>query len=114
MKTILYHNQNCSKSCAVFDKMNELTPEFEIINYLENTPSKSQLKEVLALLGISAEELVRKNESVFKQHFEGRQLCEDEWIEAMTNYPILIERPIVIHGSKAAIGRPIEKVLKLF
>lgn len=114
MKTILYHNQNCSKSRAVFDLLSELAPEMEIINYLENPPNSEELKNMLSLLNIPAKDLVRKNEPVFIEHFDKNQLSEDEWIEAMIKYPILIERPIVVHGSKAAIGRPIERVLDLF
>ena len=94
--------------------MNELSSDFEVINYLENTPSKTELKELLSLLKIPAEALIRKNEPVFIQHFSKKQLSEDEWIEAMIDYPILIERPIVVHGNQAVIGRPIQQVLALF
>ncbi|MDD2982198.1 MAG: arsenate reductase (glutaredoxin) [Crocinitomicaceae bacterium] len=113
MKTILYHNQSCSKSCAVLAEMSKLTADFEIINYLENTPSKAELKEILALLSIPAFELIRKNEPAFKK-FENKHHSEDEWIDIMVSHPILIERPIVIHGNQAAIGRPIERVIDLF
>ena len=78
MKTILYHNQNCSKSCAVLEKMTELTPDFEIVNYLENPPSKAQLIEILSFLKIPAEDLIRKNEPVFKERFSNTQLTEEK------------------------------------
>ena len=114
MKTILYHNQNCSKSCAVLESMNTLSSDFEVINYLENTPSKTELKEILSFLQIPAQELIRKNEAVFMEHFKDCDLSEAEWIDAMLKYPILIERPIVIHDGRAAIGRPLERVIELF
>ena len=114
MKTILYHNQNCSKSCAVLEKLDDLAVKYEVVNYLEKVPSKTQLKEILSLLNIPAEKLIRKNEAVFIELFQDKILTEDEWIEAMLSYPILIERPIVIHKNKAAIGRPIELALNLF
>lgn len=114
MKTILYHNQSCSKSRAVLEQLSLLAPKMEIINYLETPPDKDALKNILAMLNISAEELIRKNEEVYLEHFSGMQLSEDEYLEAMVAYPVLIERPIVIHGNKAAIGRPINCVLNLF
>lgn len=66
------------------------------------------------MLQIPAEALIRKGEMIFTENFKGKTLTEAEWIEAMVQFPKLIERPIVIHGNKAAIGRPIEKVLELF
>lgn len=114
MKTILYHNQNCSKSCAVYTMVSELAPHLEVINYLEQPPSKTDLKEILSLLKISAFELIRQNEPIFLQHFSGKQFSEEERIDVLVENPVLIERPIVIHGNQAAVGRPIERVLSLF
>ena len=114
MKTILYHNQNCSKSCAVLEKMTELTPDFEIVNYLEKPPSKAQLIEILTLLNVPASSLVRKNEGIYQQRYAHKELVEEEWIEVLLKYPLLLERPIVIHGNQAAIGRPIDLIVKLF
>ena len=94
--------------------MGDLSSDFEVINYLENTPSKGQLEALIALLKIPAEQLMRKNEPIFVQHFSGKQLSEDECINAMIAYPILIERPIVVHGNKAVIGRPMQHVIDLF
>ncbi len=113
MKTILYHNQNCSKSCAALEKMNELTSDFEIINYLENVPTKTALKQLLAQLQLPAEALIRKTESVFIENFSNQELSENEWIDAMIKFPILIERPIIVHGNEAVIGRPIQRVIDL-
>lgn len=114
MKVILYHNQSCSKSNAAFKLLTELAVDFKVVNYLEETPTKEELIRILAMLKIPAEMLIRKNEIVFRQLFEGKLLNENEWIEAMITYPTLIERPIVVCGSKAAIGRPIDQILNLF
>lgn len=86
---------------------------FEVVNYLEETPSKEELRDILKKLGIKAEELIRKGEQDFKDNFKGKSLSEEEWIEAMVNYPKLIERPIIVDGDKAVIGRPPEEVFKL-
>lgn len=114
MKTVLYHNQSCSKSQDTYKILNDLSIDYEVVNYLTNPPSKEELKKILSMLAIPAEELVRKNEQIFLQNYLDKKLSEDEWIDAMIEHPILIERPIVVHGYKAAIGRPIEKILNLF
>ena len=113
MKTIIYHNQSCSKSCAVLEKMDELCSDFEIINYIDNSPNKQELTTLLALLKIPAEQLVRKNEAIYIENYSDKQLSDIEWIETMIKHPILIERPIVVHGNKAVIGRPIQRVIDL-
>lgn len=114
MKATLYHDPSCSKSNAVFDLLTELGVHFKVVNYLEETPTKEEIICILAMLKISAEMLIRKNEIIFRQLYQGRLLNENEWIEAMITYPTLIERPIVVCGSKAAIGRPIDQILNLF
>ena len=88
--------------------------DIEVIEYLNNVPSHTELKAIIKKLGISAEQLLRKGEEDFKVHFKGKELSEDEWIDAMVSYPKLIERPIVIKGDKAILGRPPENVKDLF
>ena len=109
----IYHNPRCSKSRQTLAIIQEKGADVEIIEYLKNAPTKSELKDVLKTLGISAEELLRKNEADYKEHFNGKDLNDDQWIDAMIKYPKLIERPIVIDGNKAVIGRPPERVLEL-
>lgn len=106
----IYHNPRCSKSRMALDFLDEQNKEYEIVEYLKENPSELELKEILKMLGMKAEELIRKGESDFKEHFKGKDLSEDEWIEAMINYPKLIERPIVIYGNKAVVARPTEKI----
>lgn len=87
--------------------------EPKVVNYLEGTVTEKELRQVIQLLGIPAEQLIRKNESVFKEKFSGKKMSEEQWIKAMLKYPILIQRPIVIKGKKAVIGRPEEQVFNI-
>ena len=109
----IYHNARCSKSRAVCELVAGKGLAAEIVNTLETPPDKEELRRLLAKLGMQPAELVRKGESVFKEHYAGRELSDDEWLEALVAHPILIERPIVVCGEKAVIGRPTEKVLEL-
>lgn len=110
MSIKIYHNNRCSKSRSAIELLNEQTISYEVIDYLINVPTAKELKEVIALLKIHPFELVRKGEADFKNNFKGKTLSEDEWIAAMIQFPKLIERPIVINGNKAVIGRPTEKI----
>ena len=86
---------------------------FKIINYIETIPNKAELKEVINLLKIKPIDLVRKNEAIWKENYKGKTLTDSQIIDAMTTYPKLIERPIVIKDDKAVIGRPPELILDL-
>jgi arsenate reductase len=114
MKTVIYHNNQCGKSRASLEAIKQLDSDVEVIEYLKNPPSAKELKSILQMLQIPAEALIRKGEAIFIENFKGKTLSETEWIDAMVQFPKLIERPIVIRENKAAIGRPIEKVLELF
>ena len=111
--TKIYHNPRCTKSRQALALLNEKGIEPEIVEYLKEVPSKSELKNLLKLLGISAYDLLRRKEAIFKEQFKGKELTEEEWIDAMIEYPKLIERPIIVNGNKAVIGRPTEKVLDI-
>lgn len=84
-----------------------------IIDYLNTPPSEKELSEIITMLGISPQELIRKGEAIYKENFKGRNLSDKEWIAAMVSNPKLIERPIVIKDSQAVIGRPPERVLEI-
>jgi arsenate reductase len=112
-KIIIYHNTRCSTSRKALEMLYEKGIEPEVVNYLDGHVTEKELKHVLKLLGISVEELVRKKESLYKELYEGKKMNEEKWIKAMVKNPILIERPIVIKGKKAVIGRPVEKVLEI-
>ena len=84
------------------------------MEYLNKPLNKVELKEVLDKLGMNASQIIRKGEAIFKENFKGKELSEDEWIQAMVDYPKLMERPIVVDGEKAVLGRPPENVNELF
>lgn len=111
-KTIIFHNTRCSKSRCALEVLEEHHENFEIIDYTKGI-TKDQLVEVIRLLKIHPEELIRKNESTFKENYKDKAFTNDEWIDIMVEHPILIERPIVIKNGKAVIGRPVEKVIEL-
>ncbi len=108
-----YHNPYCSKSRQALNLLEEEGETIEVVRYLENPPSHQELKQVIELLGIEPIELVRKQESEWKENYKGKKLTDDEIIDAMIKYPKLIERPIAIKGTHAVIGRPPEKVLDI-
>lgn len=109
----IYHNPRCKKSREGLELLEKSGKEFEVIKYLEEIPSKEELREVIHCLGITPENLVRKNEAIWKEKFRNRLLSSEEILDAMIAYPKLIERPIIINGSKAVIGRPTENIKKI-
>lgn len=109
----IYHNTRCRKSRETLKIIEDAGKEIEVIEYLKTPPTEKELKDVLTKLGMKAEDIIRKNEQVFKDNYKGRSLSEDEWIKAMVENPILIERPIVIEGNKAILGRPPENVKEI-
>ncbi len=111
----ILHNPRCRKSRETLALIEEkgATSNLEIVEYLKDIPTKDELKNILKMLGIEAQKLIRKGEADYKENFKGKDLSEDEWIDAMLQYPKLIERPIVIKGDKAILGRPPENVLEL-
>lgn len=114
METVkIYHNNRCSKSreaCSLLDKKKI---KAEVIEYLKTPPSEKDIKSLLKMLGIKAEELIRKKEPIFIEKYAGKKLTETQCIKAMVQHPILIERPIVVKDNKAVIARPAEKLLEL-
>lgn len=109
----IYHNNRCSKSREGLCFLEDSKKDFKVINYLENVPTVQDLKELLEKLNISAAELVRDKESVWIENYKGKELSEEEIIQAMVENPKLIERPIVVKGNKAVIARPTEKIKEL-
>lgn len=106
----IYHNNRCSKSRLGVQLLEASGKDFEIINYLQKVPSKEELQNIIQMLGIQPIALVRKNEKIWKENYKGKTLSDTEIIDAMHEYPKLIERPIVINGKKAVIGRPTENI----
>ena len=106
----IYHNPRCGKSRNCLAFIDETNQEYEIIPYLTETPSFSELKELLEKLNLQPAELVRTKEKIWIENYKEKTLTNDEIIQAMTDNPILIERPIVIKDGKAIIGRDLDKV----
>jgi len=114
MSICIYHNPRCSKSRQTLQLLQEQGIEPDVREYLKDVPSADELKQVLAALGISARELLRTKEAEYKDAgLDNLDLDDDAIVQAMTEYPKLIERPIVINGDRARIGRPPEAVLEI-
>lgn len=106
----LYHNPRCSKSRECLQLLELERLPFTTVKYLNEPLSKDELKDLIKKLGIAPIGLVRQKELVWIENYKGRQLTDDEVIEAMTKHPSLIERPVVVNGDKAVIARPAEKI----
>lgn len=110
----IYHNPRCSKSRQTLSMLEEkgITPE--VILYMDKPPSANQLEEVIQQLGITPRELLRRGEDEYRElNLAEPTLTDSQLIDAMVTHPKLIERPIVIKGSRAVLGRPPENVLSL-
>jgi len=112
-KIQIWHNPRCQKSRNALALLNEKGVEAEVVKYLDTAPSKEELVEMLKMLGMSARELMRTKETIYKELGLKNVSDEDALIDAMVSNPKLIERPIVIKDGKAAIGRPIENIMEL-
>ena len=110
----IYHNPRCSKSRVTLQLLKDKGVEPQVIEYLTVPISEHELSELISLLGLTPEELIRKGEPAYKENFNGKSLTNQQWVEAMIKYPKLMERPIVVNGNKAVIGRPPENIEKLF
>jgi arsenate reductase (glutaredoxin) len=108
----IYHNARCSKSRDVCSILKKKKVQTEVVEYLKTPPSVKELKGLLKMLGMKASEIVRKNEPLFKEKFEGKKITEPGWLKILVENPILIQRPIIVKDGKAIIGRPPEKVLE--
>ncbi len=113
MSVTIYHNPRCSKSRQTLALIQEQGIEPEIVEYLKTPPTESELDRILTMLGMEPETLMRKGEQEYKDHFRGRELSRQEAVSLMVQYPKVIERPVVISGEQAAVGRPPESVLDI-
>lgn len=103
---MLYHNPRCSKSREALQLIKDAGHQVEIREYLKEPPTVSELKLLLDKLGVHPLQIMRKQESIFKEQFKGKEFSKDQWIDIMVAHPILIERPIAIKGDQAVVGRP--------
>ncbi len=112
-KIQILYNPRCSKCREALSLLEEENCEIEIKEYLKETLTKKELKNILAKLDLKAFDIVRQKEDLFIKKFRGKDFTNEEWIQLLIENPILIERPIVIDGYKAIIGRPPELVIDL-
>lgn len=109
----IYHNPRCTKSRETLQILESENADFEVVKYLDTPLDKKELKHIIDLLGISPEQLIRKSEAVYKDQYKGKEMTDEECIVAMIEHPSLMQRPIVVSGDRAVIGRPPELVLDL-
>lgn len=109
----IYHNPRCSKSRETLAILEEQKQDIHIVPYLNEPISEEKLREIISMLGIAPIELVRKNETIWKENYKGKDLNDEDVLDALLTHPKLMERPIVVNGNKAVIGRPPVKVLKI-
>jgi len=106
----VYHNPRCGKSRSCLAFLDDANQDYEIIQYLTETPTFEELKSLIEKLNLKPIELVRVKEKVWIEEYKGKTLTDSQVIQAMVDNPILIERPIVIKDGKAIIGRDLDKV----
>lgn len=113
-KIIIYHNPRCSKSRAALKLLKEKNQDPEIFLYLQEILSQSKIRSLIKKLNIPIREILRKGEEEYKRNnLSDENISDEELINFMIKFPKIIERPIIIKGDKAVIGRPPENILKL-
>ncbi len=109
----IYYKASCSTCQQTLKLIEGQGKTAEIVDYLKNPPSNESLENIIKVLGIKPFELVRKKEQLFIEKYKGKKISSKRWLTILSKNPQLIERPIVIDGNKAIIGRPPERVLEL-
>jgi arsenate reductase len=110
---ILYFNPECSKCNEALDLLQRNDCEVDIRNYLTEPPTVNELKDLVSKLGCRITDIIRVNEPFYRENFEGKTIAEEEWYNILSKNPLMIERPILISGDQAIIGRPPRLVLEL-
>ena len=110
----IYHNPRCRKSRQALQLLETLENNYEVIEYLKTPLKFEELKIILKKLNLKPVDLIRKSENIFKEKYKDKKLTEEQWIEAMIINPALIERPILVKGDMAIIGRPPENIKTLY
>jgi arsenate reductase len=113
MEVTIYHNPRCSKSRQALSLLESKGNKPIVVEYLKNPLTTEQLSQIINELNIKPIDLVRKNESIWKENYIGKELSDDELVEAMISNPKLIERPIVSSSKGTVVGRPPENVLSV-
>jgi arsenate reductase (glutaredoxin) len=106
----IYHNPRCQKSRTALEYIESTGEKVEVIEYLKTPPTVKELTAVLALLKVKPLDIVRKKEALYIEKYKDKSLTDAQWIKVLVENPILIERPILISGKKAAIARDAESL----
>ncbi|MEM0931241.1 MAG: arsenate reductase (glutaredoxin) [Bacteroidota bacterium] len=106
----IYHNPRCRKSREGLAFLEQNRYDFAVVRYLENPLTRQELLSIIEKLEVSPIDLIRRSESVWKENFKGKTLSDQELVEAMLQFPKLMERPIVVHNERAIIARPAERI----
>ncbi|MFT4968375.1 MAG: arsenate reductase [Chitinophagales bacterium] len=109
-KLAVLHNNRCSKSRNALSLLDGKGIDYEVISYLDGVLKLEGLRSLLKKLNLKPQDIVRKGEAIFKEQFKGKELSDEEWLQALVDYPKLIERPIVYDAKSAVVGRPIENI----
>ena len=109
----LYHNPRCSKSREGLAILKDRNLNFEIVEYLKVPLNRKELSDIIKKLNIAPIDLVRKNESIWKEKYKGQNLDNEQVLNAMVEHPKLIERPILVNENLAVIGRPPEQLISI-
>lgn len=110
---VIYHNPRCSKSRQALELLRERGKDPKVVEYLKDAPSAARVKELIDLLGVPPHELLRKGEAPYKELGLSKDSSKAEVAKAIAEYPILLERPVVVAGKRAVIARPPERALEL-
>ena len=111
---VIYHNPRCSKSRETLQLLEDNGVDAEVVDYLEDPPTPEELKRIIEMLGVPARDLLRSTEQVYRDaDLDDDSLSDDEIIDAICEYPALMQRPIVVAGDRAIIGRPPSRVLEI-
>lgn len=112
----IYYNPSCSKCNIALDTIKQHTTEYEIVEYLQDTPSEDELSNLLKKIGCNAFDIVRTNEPLYQEKYANKCYSEQQWIKILHENPVLIQRPIIVNGSCAIVGRTtesLEQIIKL-
>ncbi|MFL5752106.1 MAG: arsenate reductase (glutaredoxin) [Bacteroidia bacterium] len=112
-KIKLFYNPHCSKCREAKNLLEGSGCEIEIVEYLKKFPTKKELKDILMRLGLKPFDLVRQKEELFQKKFINKKFTDEEWLQILTEHPELLERPILVDGYRAIIGRPVSRIVDL-
>ncbi len=114
MKFKVYHNPRCRKSRAGLEYLSTRTTDYETVDYIKKGLSKDEIREFILKLHVHPEELIRKNEEMYRKELKSKSFNQDEWIQILSENPKLLHRPLIVGKRKAVIGDPVFNIDKLF